>query len=423
MQDIIHCPSCGREITVSETLTAQIRQHLREELDAEVKKKDGDLARRVDELRHREKTLEEARGAVEKEIADRVAQERNRLAQEAKAQAQESATAELHNLQEQLSAARTQLMDVQKTELQLRKERRQLEDEKHTLELTVNRTLDEERARIREEAARQAVEENRLIDAEKDKLIADLRGQIGDLKRISEQGSPQARGEVMELELENLLRDAFPNDTIEPVPVGAHGGDVLQHVYDTAGIECGLILWESKRTKTWSEAWLSKLRDDQRAAKAHVAVLATVEMPKGCTTFGCIDSVWVTSRNCLLGLAAALRAGLLEVARTRRSMEGKQTKIELLFNYFAGSEFRQKIEGIVEAFITMKEDLDSEKRSLQRVWAKREKQLERALVNTAGLYGDLGGILGPSLPQITNLELAGITAGADEELTTAAPWE
>jgi hypothetical protein len=172
-------------------------------------------------------------------------------------------------------------------------------------------------------------------------------------------------------------------------------------------------LWESKRTKNWNEAWLAKLRNDQRAAKAHLAILATVEMPRDLTTFGNIDGVWVTNRQCLIGLAAALRHGLIEAARTKRSLEGRQTKVEVLYNYLASAEFRQRIEGIVEAFLTMKEDLESEKRSLQRLWAKREKQLDRAALNTAGLYGDLGGIMGASLPQIANLELAEIAADAD----------
>jgi hypothetical protein len=184
-------------------------------------------------------------------------------------------------------------------------------------------------------------------------------------------------------------------------------------VFDASGLNCGTILWESKRTKCWSAAWLPKLRDDQRSAKAQVAVLATAAMPDGLTTFGCIDGIWVTNHLCLLGLAAALRQGIIEAARTKRTVEGRQTKAEVLCSYLSSTEFRQRIEGIVEAFITMKGDLDSERRSLQRIWAKREKQLERAVVNTAGLYGDLGGILGPSLPQIANLELAVIAADAE----------
>ena len=312
----------------------------------------------------------------------------------------------------------------QQAELQLRKDRRALEEQTQALELTVARTLDGERAKIREEAKHQADDEHRLKAADNDKLVTDLHRQIGDLKRKAEQGSLQIQGEVMELELEDLLRSRFPLDTIEPIPVSNNGGDVLQYVHDAGGLRCGAILWEAKRTKSFNDAWLPKLRDDLRAAHGHIAVLVSDELPKGVATFTCIDGVWVTSRACLLGLAAALRLGIVEVARTRRHLEGKQTKVELLYDYLAGPEFRQRVEGIVEAFVTLREDLESEKRSMRRIWNKREKQLDRAVANTTALYGDLGGILGLKLPQIPQLELATIAPDADgsavEALLTTA---
>jgi hypothetical protein len=297
--------------------------------------------------------------------------------------------------------------------LHWRKERRELDTQKSELELTVSRRLDEERTRIRDEAKREAAEENRLREADKDKLVADLRGQIDVLKRKSEQGSQQAQGEVMETQLETLLRDHFPFDHFEPVPVGVHGGDILQQIMDNNGSPCGSILWEAKRAKAWTDAWLPKLRDDQRSARAHLAVLMTATMPKGLTTFGCVDGVWVTNAGCLVGLATALRAGVIEVGRAKRSLQGTQTKVELLSNYLGGSEFRQRIEGIVEAFMTLKTDLDSEKRSIQRLWAKREKQVERGFRSLANLHGDLSGILGAGLSAIANLELAAIDSDSD----------
>jgi hypothetical protein len=195
--------------------------------------------------------------------------------------------------------------------------------------------------------------------------------------------------------------------------VGVHGGDLLQQIIDTNGSPSGSILWEAKRAKCWNDAWLPKLRDDQRSARAHLAVLMTAAMPKGLTAFGCVDGVWITNVSCLVGLATALRAGVIEVGRAKRSLQGTQTKVELIYNYLAGSEFRQRIEGIVEAFLTLQNDLDSEKRSIQRLWAKREKQIERGVGNIAHLYGDFSGILGTGLPQIANLEFAAIDADSD----------
>jgi hypothetical protein len=413
MTDTIVCPSCGSEIAVSATLATQIRQHLRQEFDREARLKDHDLARRLEAIQQQALQLEASRQSIEQEVSSRVAQEQSRLAQEAQAKAHESVALEIQDLEERLTQATDKIAETQKAELQLRRERREFEQRQQELELIVTRQVDEERATIRDQAKREVDEQNRLKEADQEKLIADLRDQIDDLKRMAEKGSPQARGEVMELVLEDFLRNSFPQDTVEHVPVSYHGGDVFQRVFDASGLECGTILWESKRTKCWSPAWLPKLRDDQRSARAQVAVLATAAMPDGLTTFACIDGIWVTNHLCLLGLAAALRQGMIEAARTKRTVEGRQTKAEILCSYLSSTEFRQRIEGIVEAFITMKGDLDSEKRSLQRLWAKREKQLERAVLNTAGLYGDFGGILGPSLPQIANLELAVIAADAE----------
>ena len=296
-----------------------------------------------------------------------------------------------------MSEARTKLDQAQKAELDIRKRARELEDEKREVDLTVARKMDEERQKIRDQAKKEATDERALKEAEKDKVIDDLRKQITDWQRKAEQGSQQAQGEVLELEHEDILRRTFPFDTIEPVPKGIHGGDVLQRVHDTSGMDCGLILWESKRTKAWSDSWLPKLRDDQRAAKAQISILVTVELPKDIAAFGYIDGVWITNRACALGLVAALRAGLIEVACAKRSLEGRQGKMEILYNYLSGAEFRHRVQGIVEAFVTLRDDLEGEKRAMQRIWAKREKQLDRAVTNTAGFYGDLSGIIGASL--------------------------
>lgn len=418
MTDTLTCPNCHYEIEVSATLTAQVRDTLRKELDAEARQREAEFIEREAGLRQRELTLQTERRSMEAEVHNRVAQERSRLLEEAKSKAQESVGHEIRDLRDQLEQANLKLGMALDNEMQLRQERRDLEDEKRHLELTVSRKLDEERHKIREEAKLEADEEHRLKAADNDKLVADLRRQIDGLKRKAEQGSLQIQGEVMELELEELLRSHFPLDTIEPIPASCNGGDVVQHVHDAGALRCGTILWEAKRTKSFNDAWLPKLRDDLRAARGHVAVLVTAELPKGVTSFACINGVWVTGRACMLALAAALRLGIVEVARTRRHLEGKQTKIELLYDYLAGPEFRQRVEGIVEAFVTLRQDLESEKRSMRRIWNKREKQLDRAVANTTALYGDLGGILGPKLPQIPQLELE--TIAPDDEASLEA---
>lgn len=414
MSDTITCPNCKTEIEISSALSSQLGEKLRREFQAEKERHEKGLAQRLVDLEKREEALTSSEEAVEQEVAARLAKQRQTLKQEAEKKAKEENALEFRDKEAELQRIKAKLEESQDKELQLREKAREIDEERREFELTLNRRLDEERDKIREDATRKAAEERQLKEAEKDKLIADLKRQIDDLKQKSEQGSQRLQGEVMELSLEDLLNRHFPHDHIAAVPKGVHGGDIVQEVHDHSGHLCGTILWETKRTRNWTDAWLPKLRDDQRAAKAQIAVLVSVELPKGVTTFSRIDGVWVTSWVCTMGLAHALRAGLIEVARAKRALVGQQGKMEMLYNYLSGAEFRHRVEGIVEAFVTLKGELDAEKRSVQRLWAKREKQLERAASQTAGLYGDLGGIIGNALPQIQHLELPTLEAPSSE---------
>ena len=315
----IVCPNCKFEIEVAEVLSAQLRGEIRKEFEVEQRKKDAQLTERENALQRQLSELQQAKATIEQQVADKLEKERQQLSENALKKAKEQVAVELQDSRQQLEEIRGKLKSAEQTELELRKERRQLAEQKEALELTVTRKLDEERAKIREAAKKEAADERQLKDAEKDKLVNDLRTQIEELRRKSEQGSQQIQGEVLELVMEDLLRRTFPLDTIQPVAKGVHGGDVLQIVHDATGAECGIILWESKRTKAWSDGWLPKLRDDQRAAKAHVAILISVEMPKGVTTFECVDGVWVTCQACALALAAALRSGMIDAATARRA--------------------------------------------------------------------------------------------------------
>jgi hypothetical protein len=415
MSDSVICPNCKFEIEVTEVLSAQLRSQLQKEFEAEIRKKESALAEREKEVARAKQAVEIAEQDIDRRVTDQLAKERTKLSDEALSKAREQVTVELRDKDEQLADAAVKLKAAQDSELALRKERRELEEQKQALELTVNRRLDEERGKIRETAKREADEERRLKDAEKDKIVSDLRAQIEEWRRKSEQGSQQLQGEVLEITHEDLLRQHFPFDDIAPVPKGIHGGDVIHSVRDATGIICGIILWESKRTKNWSDGWLPKLRDDQRAAKAQIAILVSVELPKDVTTFRHIDGIWVTSVSCAISLASALRAGLLEVAAAKRAMDGRTDKMELLYTYLSGPEFRHRVEGIVEAFSTLREELEAEKRSTQRIWAKREKQLERATTQTAGMYGDLSGIIGNSLPRIASLDLPALLEDKTDE--------
>lgn len=410
MSDTIICPNCQFEIEVTEVLSAQLRSQLQKEFEADIRKKETAIADREKAVARAKEEVEEAKHSIDEQVSEKLVKERKHLSDAALQKAREQVALELADTNEQLTVSQAKLKAAQESELALRKERRELEEQKQSLELTVNRRLDEERAKIRDTAKKEAADERELKDAEKDKLINDLRAKIEDLNRKSEQGSQQLQGEVMEISLEELLRQQFPFDEITPVPKGIHGGDVIQTIRDGSAVICGTILWESKRTKAWSDAWLQKLRDDQRSAKAQLAILISIELPKDVSHFRNIEGIWVTSRPCSLSLASALRAGLIEVAKARRSVEGRNDKMEVLYTYLSGQEFQHRVEGIVEAFVTLREDLEAEKRSTQRIWAKREKQLERAATQTAGMWGDLQGIIGANLPAIEKLNTPALEA-------------
>jgi hypothetical protein len=224
-----------------------------------------------------------------------------------------------------------------------------------------------------------------------------------ELRRKLQQGSQQTQGEVLELELEELLQDAFPFDHIEPVPKGMNGADLIHRVHSKNGHCCGTIVWESKRTKAWSDGWLQKLKDDLRLVKGDLAVIVSEALPKDITHFAQMKGIWVTSRDCALNLATALRSQLLEISTIKAAAVGKNEKMEILYRYLSGPEFKQRIEAIVEAFIGMQEDLNEERRTAERRWSKREKQIQRVICNTSGMYGDLQGLIGSSLHNIPAL--------------------
>jgi len=368
----IACPSCGKKIPLTRALRAEIEQSVERELRAKY-----------------EQRLEADVQRAEKDAASKA---EKKLAQE------------LVALRDQINEQAKDLDEARRNELAMRRRERELERKQQDLELEMERKLGQERARLVADTQERFAEEHRLKDAEKERQLADMRRQIEDLKRKAEQGSQQLQGEVGEEELESLLRSSFPSDDIQPIGQGVRGADLHQIVVDSRSRKCGSILWECKNTKHWNDGWLAKLKQDQRALHADVAVLVSAVMPKGCTRFALIDDVLVTDFACAPCLAGVLRANLSELARTRAAAMHKEEKLELLHRYLSGVEFRQRVEAVVEAFTAMRHDLDQERRAAERQWARRARQIDAVTLNVSGMYGDLQGIL-PALPSIRQLEL------------------
>jgi hypothetical protein len=407
----ITCPNCRNEIKLTESLAAPLIESTRRQLERQIAEKETEITRREATVREQQQTLSRERESLQAEVEQRLKSERSAIAADEAKKARailasdlESKVKEVSELQEILKHRDAKLAEAQKAQADVLRKQRELDDAKREIELTIEKRIQQSLAAARDQAKKEATDELKLKVAEKEQTILSMQRQIEELKRKAEQGSQQLQGEVQELELESILRSRFPHDVLEPVPKGEHGGDMLQRVFSGQTKCCGTILWESKRTKHWSDGWLAKLREDQRAARAEFAVIVSQALPNEVEVFDQIDGVWITSPRTIVPIALALRQSLVELAKLRQAGEGQQTKMEMVYQYLIGSRFRHRIQAIVEKFTEMHTDLEKERRTMTRMWAKREQQIRIAVESTAGMYGDLQGIAGRTLLEIEGLE-------------------
>jgi len=382
----IVCPKCKNEIKLTESLAAPMIDAVRRDYETRIKQ-------------------------TELETASRLAEETKRIEVEAGAKARQAMASDLDrqkqdaaDLRKLLQEREGKLAEAQKQQAEMLRKERELDDARRELDLTVEKRVQSDIGAARDRAKRDAEEEMKLKVLEKEHTITAMQNQIEDLKRRAEQGSQQLQGEVQELELETTLKARFPQDAIAPVGKGEYGADISQRVTGPFGQSCGTIVWESKRTKHWNDEWLPKLRTDQRAAKAEIAVIVSQALPKDIDTFDLIDGVYVTHPRTALAVAMTLRQSLVELAAARQSSEGQQTKMEMVYGYLTGPRFRQRVQAIVEAFTSMKDDLDRERKAITKQWAKRDEQIDRVMTATVGMYGDLQGIAGKTLQEIEGME-------------------
>ena len=411
----IFCPQCKSEIKLTESLAAPLLESVRRDYEQRLAQKDNEISKREKLLNQRAESIEKAKQNLDHEIEQKLRSERARIVSEEAQKAKlaigkdlEQKAKEINDLQLLLQEQDKKLGEAQQVQAELLRKQRELDDAKRELDLTIEKRVQANLVAERDKAKKEAEEELKLKVMEKDQTITAMQKQIEELKRRAEQGSQQLQGEVQELQLESLLRAKFPRDTIHPVAKGDFGGDVLQRVIGPLNQICGTILWESKRTKNWSDGWLPKLRDDQRAAKADVAVILSQALPKDVDTFGFLDGVWVADPKVAVPVALSLRQSLIEISAARQASQGQQTKMEMVYGYLTGPRFRQRVQALVEAFSSMKEDLDREKKTIIRQWAKREEQIDRVMQATVGMYGDLQGIAGKTLQEIEGLEFQGM---------------
>jgi hypothetical protein len=406
------CPTCRTEIKLTESLAAPLIEDTRRRYEDQLARKEAEVAGREAAIRAQQTQIAAAKDSIDVQVAAKVDDERGRIAAAEAQKAKrlvavdfEAKVKEIAELGEVLKQRDAKLAEAQQAQADLIRKQRELDDAKREMELTIQKQVQAELGAVRDQAKQEVEAALILRVREKEEQIASMQRQIEDLRRKAEQGSQQLQGEVQELELEALLRQKFRHDVFEPVPKGEFGGDLIQRVVGPTGQICGAILWEAKRTKNWSDGWLGKVREDQRAAKADMALIVSHALPKGLQTFDQIDGVWVTQPRCAVAVAIALRESLIALSAARLAGEGQQTKMELVYQYLTGPRFRHRIEAVVERFTDMQADLDRERKTMMRLWAKREEQIRGVVESTAGLYGDLQGIAGRSLLEIDGLEL------------------
>lgn len=427
----IICNECGVEIEVTAALQGQIEQQV---LEAARKQHSLDLARVKTEA---EAAAKQASAAAREMAEKKLAGERELLMERAKADldlAKRRLESELEN-REKKQAMQQELMmttlrqDAEHAQLQ----NKQLQDQlsqlmqslreerkaKENAQLEYQKKLSEEESKITEKARRDADETYRLKIAEQDKKMADMQKALLEAQRKADVGSQQLQGEIMELDLERALAEAWRDDDIEPVPKGVNGADIAHRVRSPRGSDCGLILWEIKRTKNWTDSWIPKLKKDVRSAKASVAVLVTQVMPKTVEQdIGNVQGVWVCKPQLAIVLGTLLRQGLLNVARQKALSDNRGNKESELYNYVTGHEFAHQIQMMVETYTEMSTQITRERVAYEKLWSQRQKQAEVLLLGTANIYGSMQGHIGQaSMPKIKGLEL--LDAGDDSQVNTS----
>jgi hypothetical protein len=405
----------GERARAAQNETEALKRLLKEQGEAHAKAiaevrglAEQSMAPRMEEMQkaisHRDEQLKAFRGR-EESLATREKELDSRVNAAAQAKAQQMVAAERQLFEQQLAERDGQLATLRDEQLQLRKERQRLKDEQAALALEVQKQVDAQM--LQHESAIRLQEQTRaqLEKAELQKKLDDAGEQLAAAQRKMEQGSQQLQGEVLELAIEDGLRRAFPMDTIEEVKKGQRGGDILQHVTTRTGHAAGTMLWETKRAKDWSPQWVTKLKEDMRSSSAAVGILVTMPgaLPKDwpeSAYFAPYQDVWVTQASCALGIAEALRAGLLDLHRFRTVSAGKGEKMEAMYEYLTSPQFAQKLKAVYETFTRMRDELESEKSSTTQRWARREKQLQGGMTQLLSIGGEIQGLAEQALPML-----------------------
>jgi len=411
----IKCPNCGSEFDVQNVLSADVEQKLRQEFEKQLQQSLLLVNADKRKLEEEQKQFEEKKKKENELFQQKIQQEKQKMEIELQQQLRKSISADYENelrlLKQNKEETEERLKAARQKEYEFLKKEQELKNREQELEIILQKKLIAERNILSQQIRKEEIERTTLKETEYQLKVKELEKQLDDqrklaeeMKRKAEQGSTQLQGEAQELLLEEILRDHFPYDSISEVGKGVEGADCIQTVYNKMGAECGKIIFESKRHKSFQNGWVDKLKSDMRNKQADVAILVTKVYPKDMGCFGERDGVWICSFSEVIALTNALRHTILRIAETKKSEENKGEKMQMLYSYLTGTEFRQQIETIVEGFLSLKNSLTKEKMQMEKIWKEREKQLEKVLLSTSGMYGSIKGIAGSSIGDISLLE-------------------
>ncbi|WP_240155229.1 DUF2130 domain-containing protein [Chitinophaga sp. Cy-1792] len=359
--------------------------------------------------------IEAQRIQQEEEITKRVQLEKQQLRESLSEELRKTIVADFDNQVRMLREANLEqeakLSAARQKELDFLRKEQELKNKETELEISLERKLMESRAELSELIRKEEAERNALKDTEHQLRLRELEKQLEDqrklaeeMKRRAEQGSMQLQGEVQELVLEEMLRHSFPFDEVNPVGKGVRGADCIQLVKNRFGQECGRIIYESKRTKEFTEGWIEKLKADMRSQGIDVAILVTQTMPRGMDKFGERDGIWICTFAEVKALAHVLRDGIIKVFSALNTQENKGDKMHMLYAYLTSGEFAEQWKAIREGFMSLKISIQKERDAMEKIWKAREKQLEKVLLNAAHIKGSIEGIAGSDSVDLKLLE-------------------
>jgi hypothetical protein len=409
MKNQIICPKCEHKIDVEQALSEQIAKSFEQKFLNEKIELESNLSQEKESLRLKEEAFKQKSLDQEKAIQAELKKREAAISEKLKLELMEENSKEIDLYKKQIADQKQKNADLKSKELELMDLKLKMDEEKENIELTVKQKMSEARLELIQKAKKEQQEETQLKVQEKDVLIDNLKKQMDDMKRKMEQGSMQSQGEVQELALESLLASIFPYDVIDEVAKGTNGADAIQTVMNEFQQECGTIVYESKRTKSFSNQWIDKLKTDALLHKADIAVLVTETMPKGMTSFELINGVWVCSFSEIKSLSKVLRDSLLKINTIKVSQENKGDKMVMLYSYLTSNEFAGQIRTLVDSFSSMRDSLEKEKKAITKVWKEREKHIELVMQNTIHVHTSIRTIAGSSVKEIDSLDINNIT--------------